>query len=283
MTIADAFRSSRLKLAAAAFLLWAAFLISLDPSVFILRFEAGAGGSFGEEVRRVLLASTLGSMVALVQIDLVKRFPMVGERKVASLAIHVSACLGLSVAMIVFAHIFAPLVLAPGNPRLAETLGQQFSKDVLLIALVLGIFTLGLHLAHQRQLLGQEKAHPTFVDRVSVPTRAGITVVDTAAIDWIEAQGNYAALHTGRETHLVRETLTRLCARLDPRSFARIHRGAIVNIARVRRMKPLASGDALVELADGTELRASRTYAGQLREEFRNDLPQSAAGSGERS
>lgn len=267
----------RLKVAAAAFLVWAVFLVSLDPSEFAPGIGAGARVSVAEEVRRILLASALGSLVALLQVFLMERFPVAGRRRVANLAIHLLACPGLSAAMIVIAHILAPLVLAPDNPRLAETLERQLSKDVLLIALVLGIFVLVLHLTRGRHAVGRQAektdavAMPAAV-RIPVQTRNGVVLVDADAIDWIEAQGNYAALHVGAETHLVRETLTRLCARLDPQSFVRIHRSAAVNIARVKQMTPVASGDAQVRLVDGVELRASRTFASALREKLRRPL-----------
>ena len=52
-------------------------------------------------------------------------------------------------------------------------------------------------------------------------------------IDWIEAAGNYVKLHAGQTAHLVRDTLSRLEAKLDPRQFLRIHRSMIVRIDRI--------------------------------------------------
>ena len=47
---------------------------------------------------------------------------------------------------------------------------------------------------------------------------------------------------------------------LDPRVFARVHRSAIVNLTRVREVRPLRSGEYRMTLADGTTLTVSRTY-----------------------
>ena len=56
--------------------------------------------------------------------------------------------------------------------------------------------------------------------------------VPVTEIDWIEAFGNYARLHTGPRTHLIRETMATLERALDVRRFARIHRSTIVNLDR---------------------------------------------------
>jgi len=77
-------------------------------------------------------------------------------------------------------------------------------------------------------------------------------------IDWIEAQDYYVEIHARGVAHLHREPLRDLEARLYPRRFVRIHRSAIVQVDRIRRLQSLPSGDAAVVLRDGTELRVSR-------------------------
>jgi two-component system LytT family response regulator len=97
-----------------------------------------------------------------------------------------------------------------------------------------------------------------------VKSRGRTLLLDTAGIDWIEAQGNYLALHAGAGVHLIRETLATLEGRL-PQDFVRIHRGTIVNVARLRQIRPLQNGDASIRLTDGTELRMSRGYRDRLK------------------
>jgi two-component system LytT family response regulator len=84
-------------------------------------------------------------------------------------------------------------------------------------------------------------------------------------IDWIEAQDYYVEIHAGGVAHLHREPLRDLQERLDPRRFVRIHRSAIVQIDRIRRLQSLPSGDAAVVLRDGTELRVSRARREAIR------------------
>jgi two-component system LytT family response regulator len=88
--------------------------------------------------------------------------------------------------------------------------------------------------------------------------------VPVERIDWLEAEGNYVRLHCGREAHLVRATLSGMEEQLDPARFTRIHRGTIVNLDRVKEVRPWFAGDYLVKLHDGGELRLSRRYRDRL-------------------
>lgn len=92
-----------------------------------------------------------------------------------------------------------------------------------------------------------------------------VQLVHADEIDWIEAQGDYAGLHVGGQTHLLRESLQRLGGQLDPARFARIHRSTIVRLDRVAEMQALSNRDHLLRLRDDTVLRASRTYVDALR------------------
>jgi len=100
------------------------------------------------------------------------------------------------------------------------------------------------------------------------PVRRGneFMFVQAGDVDWIEGLGNYAGLHVGDRTHLVREPLTSLEARLDPADFVRIHRSTIVQVERIARLDPSANRDAMLMLRDGKMLRVSRTYRSALDE-----------------
>jgi two-component system LytT family response regulator len=97
------------------------------------------------------------------------------------------------------------------------------------------------------------------VERFLVRERGKVVVVRTRDIDWIESADYYATLHVGGVTHLVRQTMADLEASLDPQRFVRVHRKAIVNVDRVREMHPLFRGDCTLVLADGTQVKLSRT------------------------
>src|SRR5262245_46608226 len=92
-----------------------------------------------------------------------------------------------------------------------------------------------------------------------VRARGRVTRVPQAEVDWIEAQGDYACLHSGGREYLVREPMHSLERRLDGR-FLRIHRSAIVNVGRVRELQSRENGDFRLILEGGAELRLSRTH-----------------------
>lgn len=109
-------------------------------------------------------------------------------------------------------------------------------------------------------------------DRILLKTGGEIYFLRSEEIDWIEAEGDYMKFHAGGRVHQLRETMSRLEERLDPRRFLRIHRSTIVNIDRVRKLSPDFAGEYAVVLQDGTKLRLSRGYHGRLQELMRDAL-----------
>jgi two-component system LytT family response regulator len=124
------------------------------------------------------------------------------------------------------------------------------------------------HLERERRALegrlagaGPAHGHTT---RLLVKDGERMFFVPVERIDWLEAEGNYVRLHCGREAHLVRATLSGMEEQLDPTRFTRIHRSTIVNLDRVKEVRPWFAGDYLVKLNDGGELRLSRRYRDRL-------------------
>ena len=101
--------------------------------------------------------------------------------------------------------------------------------------------------------------------RIAVRNRSSILFVKPDDIDWIEAADNYVILHRGKETHIVRMTMNALLTRLDPARFLRIHRSTIVNLERIRELRPWFRGDYQVILRDGTELTLTKTHRPNLK------------------
>lgn len=106
--------------------------------------------------------------------------------------------------------------------------------------------------------LEQAQTQNAQVDRLTVSANGRIIPINVKDIDWISASGNYAQLHTGTRHYEIRQTLTTLEARLNPREFVRIHRSTIVNVRRIREIQPWFHGHHLVVLQNGQELRMSR-------------------------
>lgn len=85
-------------------------------------------------------------------------------------------------------------------------------------------------------------------------------VIPWTDIVWIEAEDYCARIHLRDRTVLVRDSLRALADALDRGGFVRVHRSAIANVACIRELVPLASGDQRLTLDDGTVLKVSRTH-----------------------
>ena len=104
-----------------------------------------------------------------------------------------------------------------------------------------------------------------WVERFTVTTHRRVHLIQTADIDWIEGLGDYAGLHVGEATHLLRKSLGSLENSLEPAAFLRIHRSAIVNTSRIQHITRLENQDSMVALCSGHQLRSSRTYYSALK------------------
>jgi len=103
-----------------------------------------------------------------------------------------------------------------------------------------------------------------YLERVCIQSAGRVEIVRMSDVEWIEACGNYARLHTSAGRPMLREPLRSLDQQLDPERFARIHRSAIVNLDRIREMRPTASGDYVVRLESGIRLRMSRSHRAEV-------------------
>ena len=95
-----------------------------------------------------------------------------------------------------------------------------------------------------------------------LPIRVGRETIrlDVAAIDWIDAAGDYMCVHAASQTHVLRATMKELEEMLDPEVFQRVHRSTIVNLARVRSLRPHLNGECFLKLQSGQEVKLSRSF-----------------------
>jgi len=99
-----------------------------------------------------------------------------------------------------------------------------------------------------------ESRPPAYLKRLIVRLSEHQLVVPISEIDWMESASNYIVLHRGGEAHVLRDTLSSLEKRLSPVQFLRVGRFAIVNLDRIRKLKPTEAGDHIVVMADGKEI-----------------------------
>ena len=105
---------------------------------------------------------------------------------------------------------------------------------------------------------------PALPDRLVVKSGRQLHVVPLAEIDWIESADYCVDLHVGARTHSLRRSMAAVESELEPAGFCRIHRTAIVNLARVRSLSAGEDGELEVVLLDGVRLPTSRRHRAAL-------------------
>jgi two-component system LytT family response regulator len=107
-------------------------------------------------------------------------------------------------------------------------------------------------------LLERIRPEQSYTNRFVVKTASRVVIVKAGDVDWIESAANYALLHVGDKTHLVRETMRALEEQLSPTQFLRVSRSAIVNIERIKELQPMMKGEYVVLLHNGKQLNMTR-------------------------
>lgn len=149
----------------------------------------------------------------------------------------------------------------------------EYRKDVVTYAIILAVvFAFDLY-RRTRNTLAASSA-PENDKAAAAPERLVARkfgrefIVNLTDVDHIQANGNYVTLYAGDSAYPLRESLASLERRLDPKRFARVHRSHLVNIERVREIRPWDNGDYRIVLETGTEVKLSRRYRSRLGAHF---------------
>jgi len=98
-----------------------------------------------------------------------------------------------------------------------------------------------------------------YLTKMTVKTEDKVIVLKTLEIESIESAGNYIAVHSGKEAHIMRDTLNALETQLDPEKFLRISRSAIVNLEHIKEIQPMFKGEHIIVLKSGKRLAMTRS------------------------
>jgi DNA-binding LytR/AlgR family response regulator len=131
--------------------------------------------------------------------------------------------------------------------------------------------SLGLEVAleHARRALARAASPGAAPDeRLTVMSGARRVPVRISEVEWFGGADNYVVVHWSDREGLLRGTLRALEKRLDPTLFARCHRSALVNLARVVSFAPLSDGSWRLTMESGAEVVTSRAYRRELLERF---------------
>jgi DNA-binding LytR/AlgR family response regulator len=100
--------------------------------------------------------------------------------------------------------------------------------------------------------------------RIAIRAKRRILLIDPADVIAVEAQGNYVLVRQMSSSHLLRESISTMEAKLSPHGFVRIHRSVLVNGACVDEIRPWSTGEYVLRAKD-KEYTVTRTYRKNLR------------------
>ncbi|HET8541693.1 MAG TPA: LytTR family DNA-binding domain-containing protein [Anaeromyxobacter sp.] len=103
------------------------------------------------------------------------------------------------------------------------------------------------------------------VERLAIPTRQGIVLLDPAEVSHAVVENELVTLHTARGPLVTDIPLQELEARLPAGRFERVHRRALVNFAEVLRLEPVETGGFVARMRSGAGVEVSRQAARELR------------------
>jgi two-component system LytT family response regulator len=107
--------------------------------------------------------------------------------------------------------------------------------------------------------------HKGFPEAIAIKTGDSYVVTRLADVDWVEADGSYVKVHVQKRTRLLKRSLTSLEEELlDPETFMRVHRSAIVNMTKIALVEPLFHGELSLVLQDGSRVPCSRRFRKRL-------------------
>jgi len=121
---------------------------------------------------------------------------------------------------------------------------------------------------YQAQLEGLFKTltdQKRYLERITARTQGRIFVIEVRDIDLLNAESGQVSVISGEKQYFTNYTLNELQNQLDPNTFFRAHRSAIVNLTKIKEIIPWFAGSYKIKLNTGAEVDLSRIQAPELR------------------
>ena len=99
---------------------------------------------------------------------------------------------------------------------------------------------------------------------ISVSKGAQVLKLDPANITCVKASGDYVELCTAEDSYLKHGTISSFEQALAGGPFVRVHRSVLVNRDRIQSVTGPSKGQFWIHLDDGSEVRSSRGYQGNV-------------------
>ena len=190
-----------------AYVYWIMFLLALEPGNVLHARSVGSLLAFDREALRIGVASLLACSTAPLILALNRRYPIFAGGYSRSIAIHAAGAATLSCVLILISCLLAAWMFMGEAAALG---GRKYAASSRRTGCCLRLRWARSPFSATRWTDLDRRRDPTRrvdADRIPVKTRGRLSYVDLASLEWIEAQGNYLALHVGGRSHLIRATL----------------------------------------------------------------------------
>lgn len=150
---------------------------------------------------------------------------------------------------------------------------KSFSTSFLTFILIIGCLTVikpgrnKENTLKKKDSIGKFKktvSNNTYPERLTLKSNNKIILIKASEIQYLQSEGNYIKVHLPTKHILIRETLKHLQSKLNPASFYRINRSAIINIDAVKELEPWFNGEYTITLHNTKQIRTSKTYRENL-------------------
>jgi len=183
----------------------------------------------------------------------------------------IEALEGKNIPVVIFITAFDEFALKAFSVHALDYLLKPLKQEQFHVALERAKAILGFKQKKQFEeqlntMLKFVSSHRTYLERLIIKSNKSIIVLNVRDVDWFEAYGDYIRVHCNMKTHLIKNTMTELEKSLDPKMFVRVHRSTILQLNRVKELRPLSNGDYVVTLSDGANVSLSRTYSEKVLE-----------------
>ena len=221
--------------------------------------------------------SSLIAIVILIPMLLFidKKYPINIDKIKQSILLHLSLSVAFSICHVFlmvclrkFYYHFTELSYEFGNWQVE--LVSEYRKDVLSYISILATFYIYRFVISRLRNeateigIGEGEQDSAYAERLIVKKIGKEFIIRVTDIEWVAASGNYMNLHIGDSCYPIRATMADLEKRLDPNQFVRIHRSSMVNLDLVKEIIALESGDFLLTLKNGHQLKLSRRYRDEV-------------------
>jgi two-component system LytT family response regulator len=188
---------------------------------------------------------------------------------VVLLDIHMPGLTGLETAEL-FPEDGPVVVLCTAHPDHALAAFELGAADYVMKPVEAGRLKKALVRARARLTVGQRPpgdsgTPPPALERLPIPTRQGIVLVDPRDVSHAYLEGELVSIVAAGATYLSDQPLGELQERLPRELFERVHRRALLNLAHVVRLEPNDSGGFVAHTRGGATVEVSRQAARELR------------------